>query len=285
MKSQAVSDGNHLQCMEIWGGIEPMRRTVTTPGLDAWIFSQPFQGDEQGGDVYYLTLCGGGLITRIVVADVSGHGSSVAEFSLALRALLRKNINQKSQRRLVEHLNRQFAEMAELRRFATALVATYLASTDRISVCNAGHPHPLFYRAADRTWSLLAPDTEDDVGVTNLPLGLDETTRYRLFELGLGRGDLLVFYTDALTEAANDQGRLLGESGLLEAAHDSICLTPTPPRLARRVLDEVARYREHRPAEDDVTLILIHHNAAASPRLSLGQKVDVYAKVFGLKRV
>ena len=137
-----------LQCMEIWGGIEPVERAVSTPGLDLWVFSQPFEGDAQGGDVYYVTLCGGGIITRIVVADVSGHGSSVAEFSLSLRSLLRKNINQKSQKRLVERLNRQFTEMAALRRFATALVVTYLASTNRLTVCNAGHPHPLLYSAA-----------------------------------------------------------------------------------------------------------------------------------------
>ena len=78
---QGGPDQHTLQCMEIWGGIEPVERTVATPGLDLWVFSQPFGGDEQGGDVYYVTLCGGGLITRIVVADVSGHGSSVAEFS------------------------------------------------------------------------------------------------------------------------------------------------------------------------------------------------------------
>ena len=74
-------DQQTLHCMEIWGGIEPVEPTVRTPGLDLWVFSQPFEGDEQGGDVHYVTLCGGGLITRIVVADVSGHGSSVAEFS------------------------------------------------------------------------------------------------------------------------------------------------------------------------------------------------------------
>ena len=157
MPKHGGPDQHTLQCMEIWGGIEPVERTVATPGLDLWVFSQPFGGDEQGGDVYYVTLCGGGLITRIVVADVSGHGSSVAEFSLSLRSLLRKNINQKSQKRLVERLNRQFADMAEMQRFATALVITYLASTDRLSVCNAGHPRPLFYQASEGKWSFLAP--------------------------------------------------------------------------------------------------------------------------------
>ena len=130
-----------------------------------------FDGDEQGGDVHYVTLCGGGVITRIVVADVSGHGSVVAEFSSSLRSLLRKNINQKSQKRLVERLNRQFTEMAEMRRFATALVITYLASHDRLSVCNAGHPRPLFYRAANGSGRCCpSRDGQRDVPA-NLPLG------------------------------------------------------------------------------------------------------------------
>src|SRR6516162_7855270 len=119
MSANQDLDGHALQCMEIWGGIEPVERRVSTPGLDLWVFSRPFRGAQQGGDVYYLTLCGGGVITRIVVADVSGHGASVAEFSTALRSLLRRNINQKSQKKLVETLNQQFTEMAGMRRFAT----------------------------------------------------------------------------------------------------------------------------------------------------------------------
>ncbi len=236
--------GEHtLQCMEIWGGIEPVERTVATPGLDLWVFSQPFGGDEQGGDVYYVTLCGGGLITRIVVADVSGHGSSVAEFSSSLRSLLRKNINQKSQKRLVERLNRQFTDMAEMQRFATALVITYLASMDRLSVCNAGHPRPLFYQASEGKWSVLAPQAgaRDDGG--NLPLGLDEATRYQTFEMSLGPGDLAVFYTDALTEAADPSGKLLGEAGLLALLAELDVATSSPTAIGSALLSAVGRHR------------------------------------------
>ena len=154
MSGEKDLDEHMLQCMEIWGGFEPVERSVSTPGLDLWVFNRPFHGEAQGGDVYYVTLCGGGVITRIVVADVCGHGASVSEFSTSLRAIVRKNINQKSQKRLVERLNRQFAEMAGMQRFATALVMTYLASQDRLSICNAGHPRPLYYRAGEGTWSL-----------------------------------------------------------------------------------------------------------------------------------
>ena len=190
------------------------RRPGSIFGFSAGLFTV----QQQGGDVYYVTLCGGGVITRIVVADVSGHGASVAEFSTSLRSLLRKNINQKSQKRLVEKLNRQFTEMAGMQRFATALVMTYLASQDRLSVCNAGHPRPLYYRASEGTWSLLSQELVDHEGADNLPLGLDDQTSYQTFDVELGRGDLLAFYTDALSEAADPAGKLLGENGLLEAA-------------------------------------------------------------------
>jgi phosphoserine phosphatase RsbU/P len=285
MAERPAPEEHTLQCMEIWGGIEPVERAVSTPGLDLWVYSQPFEGDAQGGDVYYVTLCGGGIITRIVVADVSGHGSSVAEFSLSLRSLVRKNINQKSQKRLVERLNRQFTEMADLRRFATALVVTYLASTNRLSVCNAGHPRPLVYQAATGKWSLLAPHvgSADDGG--NLPLGLDQETRYQMFDLTLARGDRVVFYTDALTEAADASGKLLGETGLLDAASRLDAAVSSPEEIGSGLLREIDRHRGRVEAGDDVTLIVLNHNASGPRRLSVGQKVDVYAKVFGLKQV
>ncbi len=287
MTSPQETGQQTMQCMEIWGGIEPVERRVTTPGLDLWVFSRPFEGDAQGGDVYYVTLCGGGLITRIVVADVSGHGASVAKFSSSLRALLRKNINQKSQNRVVEQLNRQFGEMAAMRRFATALVATYLASTDRLSVCNAGHPRPLYYRASDRDWSLLSDAAADGAGAStgNLPLGLDDQTKYQNLEVQLGRDDVVVFYTDALTEAADASGKLLGELGLLEAARGLAMDGSSPAIVGQALLEAVGRHRGPEPAGDDMTMIVVHHNAASSPRLSVRQKLDVYAKVFGLKTV
>ena len=145
MSSQAGPDQQTLQCMEIWGGIEPVERTVTTPGLDLWVFSQPFGGDEQGGDVYYVTLCGGGLITRIVVADVSGHGSSVAEFSLiaAVAACARTSI-----RRVKAGWSSgstgsspRWPRCAGSRRRSWSL--TWRPPIE-LSVCNAGHPRPLY---------------------------------------------------------------------------------------------------------------------------------------------
>lgn len=276
-----------LQCMEIWGSSGEVQSRVATPGLDAWVFSRPYSGATDGGDVHYLSLCGGGIITRLIVADVSGHGQAVAEFSRELRRLVRRYINTKSQTRLVAELNRQFTELAESRRFATAVVATYLASQRRLTVCNAGHPRPLRFDAAAGTWSVLNEDTAErdpNAQPLNLPLGFDEATPYDQFVVRLGLGDVLVFFTDALTEASDAAGHLLGEEGLRSLAAG---LDPADPeRLGRDLLAAVDRHRGGRPTQDDdVTLMVLRHNGDGPRSPSLGEKLDVYAKVFGIKPV
>ena len=159
------------------------------------------------------------MITRIVVADVSGHGASVAEFSTSLRSLLRKNINQKSQRKLVEKLNRQFAEMAGMQRFATALVMTYLASHDRLVRLQRGASAAALL-PSERTRPGRCCRTPRAREGREQPAAGSGRSRpdTRRSTSSLGRGDLVVFYTDALSEAANPAGKLLGEEGLLEAA-------------------------------------------------------------------
>jgi serine phosphatase RsbU (regulator of sigma subunit) len=264
--------------MEIRGGSRAVEEAFATPGLDAWLFSRPFEGADRGGDLHYVSLCGGGVITRLVVADVSGHGAHVAEFSDALRALMRKNINTKSQTRLVAALNRQFGEAAGSLRFATAVVATYLATRQTLTVCNAGHPRPLWYRAAAGQWGLLDREL---VGAGNLPLGLDDESPYHQFTVALGREDVVLFYTDALTEAADPSGRMLGEGELLGLAR-GLDLSD-PRRLGPALLEAVGRHRCGRPADDDVTLLTLFHNAGGPRRLSLAERLDTYAKVFGLR--
>jgi serine phosphatase RsbU (regulator of sigma subunit) len=270
--------------MEIWGGNCAADAAVSTPGLDLWVYSRPFEGSADGGDVHYVSLCGGGKITRFMLADVSGHGAMVADLARSLRNLMRRNINRKSQERLVKELNRSFGELAKLRRFATAVVATYLTKGDRLAVCNAGHPRPLWFDSAAGAWSFLsASEVASREALTNLPLGIDDTTCYDQTEVVLSRGDLVLFYTDALTEASNAEGKLLGESGLLESVRS---LDVTEPRaLAGALIRRIDDFRGGKPADDDLTFLLLHHNAGGPPRLTLRESLNVYAKVLHLKGV
>jgi phosphoserine phosphatase RsbU/P len=272
-----------MQCMEIWGGNQATARAVSTPGLDIWVYSRPHLEATAGGDVHYVSLCGGGMTTRIILADVSGHGVSVAELAKSLRTLMRKNINRKDQTQLAQALNREFAELAKLGQFATAIVATYLTKGDKLTVCNAGHPRPLWRKAASGEWSFLAHEASPVDGLADLPLGIVEETAYSQIALPLDRGDLILFYTDALTEAASATGHQLGEAGLLDLVRR---LDPSDPAmLPSAIIAALDEYRGGKAADDDVTFILLSHNAGATRRPGLGETLKVYAKVFGLKSV
>ena len=86
----STDESQRMQCMEVWGGNVRVERHFQTPGLDVWISCQPEGQADAGGDVYYLSSCASGRITRILLADVSGHGELVASTAAGLRDLMRK---------------------------------------------------------------------------------------------------------------------------------------------------------------------------------------------------
>src|SRR5688572_17915010 len=97
-----------MTCMEVWGGSDAADAAVTLSGLDAWVYSRPYQQAQAGGDVYYVSACATGRINRLLVADVSGHGETVRAIALQLRDLMRRNVNYLDQSRFVVSMNRQF---------------------------------------------------------------------------------------------------------------------------------------------------------------------------------
>jgi phosphoserine phosphatase RsbU/P len=278
------ADSRSMRCMEIWGGSGPVDSTVSTPGLDFWVLGEPYRGAAHGGDVYYVSLCGGGITTRFIIADVAGHGEEVSSLAKSLRALMRRHINRKTQARLVKELSRGLFALGTGERFATAVVGTYRAARDELTICNAGHPPPLWYRAAQGEWSFLNAAAGDPATARpNLPLGLDDDLPYHQFSVQLGKGDVILVYTDALFEAVDAAGRPLLAAGLLGIVRSLDASKPA--ELGRELLARLGRYRGNGEAADDVTVLTLHHNAGRPPWLSLGQKLDVYAKVFRLKRV
>src|ERR1700691_3638351 len=175
----------HMQCMEVWGGSQLTAQAVAFGGLDCWVYSKPYGNAQHGGDVYYASSCATGRIARLLLADVAGHGISVAETAAGLRTLMRRFVNRLDQTEFVRLLNQQFTTLSKDGAFATAVVATFFEPTRRLIVCNAGHPRPLLYRAARQRWDFLghalsqqaAPEqagAKKKAGPSNLPLGMLE---------------------------------------------------------------------------------------------------------------
>ena len=102
---------------------------------------------------------------------------------------------------------------ADTGRFATAIVLTFFSPKGRLSICNAGHPLPLIYRAEAQTWSTI-DQPEDAAGIANLPLGVIEESGYVGRELTLSPGDRFVAFSDGMAEAVSPDGEMIEADGL-----------------------------------------------------------------------
>ena len=88
--SESPADDKHrMQCMEVWGGNAATSRNSRMPGLDIWVYSQPHEQSNVGGDIHYVSSCATGRITRLLLADVSGHGAGVAEVDAVVLEVVR----------------------------------------------------------------------------------------------------------------------------------------------------------------------------------------------------
>lgn len=282
-----VGEALTLRCLDIWGGNEPTRNCISVPGLDITVLAEPHAGDGQGGDLYHVSLCGSGRISRFVLADVAGHGMGVSQISTRLRKLLRRHINTANQSRFARQVNAEFEQISSDGRFATALLMTYFAPTDHLIVCNAGHPRPLRYHAASGRWSLLSYQSEDaitcstdEIGIRNLPLGVLDPSDFHQFAIPLERGDIVLGYTDALIESPDASGAPIGEGGLCELV--SRLPGPDPERIAAALMDRVKELRRGEPLGDDATLLALHHNAGKPENQSLAERMRVWRKLIGL---
>jgi sigma-B regulation protein RsbU (phosphoserine phosphatase) len=268
----------HMQCMEVWGGNTPVDNGVSMLGLDAWVYSRPFQSAEAGGDVYYVSSCATGRITRLLVADVSGHGNAVKEIAGTLRTLMRRYVNHLDQRQFVRSMNKQFTELSAAGCFATAVVTTFFGPTNYLTLCNAGHPTPLIYRAKSRTWSLLERTTSSGEEIANIPLGIEDIADYEQIAVQLNVNDLVLCYSDSLIESHGASGQMLGEEGLLRIAREID--GSNPATVVPTLMEKIRALAPTNLEGDDVTVLLFRPNGTA-PTLTLREKLIAPVRVCG----
>src|ERR1700730_11740477 len=128
-----------LVCNEVGGGNRRVIRTVRLPSLVAWVASVPINEGEGGGDLHYMSLCDHEMISRVALADVSGHGRDVNAVTQTLRKLMRKNINAWDQADFMRGLNDTFGQGGN-DKYATAIVLSFHRVTGPAGVQQRGAP-------------------------------------------------------------------------------------------------------------------------------------------------
>lgn len=244
--------------MEVWGGNREVLRTVDLPGLQAWVYSNPL-GTKSGGDVHYFSVCGQEVLSRIALADVSGHGAEVSARAEVLHGLIQKHINTWDQSDFVKELNSSFGGSGSGASYATALVLGFLRGQGEVVFTNAGHPPPLWYQSSLQRWRFLDEDAcDNNCAVEGLPVGLIEGTNYRQNLIQPDPSDILILYTDGITESENSSGEMLGLDGLL----GWVRLAPSDNAVAagQFLLDRLSDFRRENRSDDETMIAIQRRN-------------------------
>ena len=251
-----------MKCMQVWGGNTGADTAVSTTGLDVWLYCKPYGDGVDGGDIYSLSSCSSGRITRLALADVRGHGETVLALAGSLRRLMRRHIDHINQDSLVGAINQEFAAVGDASTFATGLVATFFVPTSTLALTNAGHPPPLLFSARHRSWRALVQESTS-AALTDIPLGMFESARYSQLGVTMTTDDLLLCYTDGLEECVDDKGEMVGQQGLAKLAAET---NPAEPgAIIPELLRQLTSMSADNLSEDDVTIMLIRANGASVP--------------------
>jgi sigma-B regulation protein RsbU (phosphoserine phosphatase) len=266
LESEYSGDMFQLACLEIRGGNRSAEYRAELPGLTAWVSCRPLHPATRGGDLYYMSVCSQGSIARITLADVSGHGESVGAIAEQLRDALREHADHWDQSALIRRLNESFLKASLGSQFATAFLLSHYAATGEVLFTNAGHQPPLWYRAAQREWSFMQDATPYSQEIADLPLGMIPGTAYTQTGVQLQPDDLILLYTDGVSESIDEDGEQLGLERLLKIAHG--LPTDSAAAAGQGLLAAVTRFRGSAAATDDETVVALYRHMPPAALIS-----------------
>jgi sigma-B regulation protein RsbU (phosphoserine phosphatase) len=217
------------------------------PGLEIAAFSRPAQ--IIGGDYFDFFQFHNGA-HGLVIADVMGHGVSASLLMSSLQTALHTLVpDADSPSEVMQRVNRYYLHNVNLTTFVTVFLGQFDPATQMLTYCNAGHNPPLLYRQGtngDGQASWLQP--------TGAAIGVVEDYAIRAEQVGLQAGDILLLYTDGLTEAINPGQEQLGKDRLAQLITRNASL---PVRdLVASVRQELADFIEGGTLADDETILV-----------------------------
>jgi phosphoserine phosphatase RsbU/P len=226
-----------------------MLPTGTYIAGDAEICGITRPANTVGGDFYDVLPLSGDADSRVILAlgDVAGKGSPAALLMALLLAVLRTLVDEQLEARaLMARLNAQIWRHTPGSRFITLFYGVYTPGTGALTYVNAGQNPPLLRR---RDGSI------ERLGSTGIALGMFDASTYEAVETRVTPGDLLVLYSDGITEAENPAGQPFEESGLehFVTAH----ATDTPAELAPGILRAVEAHARDSRFTDDLTVLIL----------------------------
>jgi len=211
-------------------------------GSHVWAFSEP--ATSVGGDLYdVIPMPDASWL--VYVADVAGKGLPAALIMAALSAKIRSIAPlHKEVDKLLANVNKEMYElMSEEGFFATMVLSKYWPRTGRVQTARAGHPYPLW---------VINHGFGELPKLDGLPIGVEFGTKYEKTEFVLSPGEALLFITDGVTEAENQESELFGDDRLTDYFKEA-----NGPPWAEGLLERIDTWRGNAAMNDDLTVVEI----------------------------
>src|SRR5687767_10112641 len=229
--------------MEIQQRFQPTAPPMV-PGYELQGISFPCY--EIGGDYYdFIERDDGRLV--IALGDVSGKGTAAALLMSSLHASVHaQSGSHDTLSATISAVNRYLADNIPANRFVTLFYAELDPASGALSFLNAGHNPPLIVHAAG---------TVEQLASGGLPLGIKRNAEYREGRTQMQMGDVLVIYSDGVTEASSPSGEEFGVTRLYEVVSRNIDASAAGVR--DRIESALTKFSQGTQAADDITLVIV----------------------------
>jgi sigma-B regulation protein RsbU (phosphoserine phosphatase) len=203
-----------------------------------------------GGDYYDFLLLPKGVL-GIAIGDVSGKGIAAALLMASLQASLRGQAIRGTSdlADMISNVNRLVYDASASNRYATFFYAQYEQATRQLTYVNAGHNPPMILRKQDGGWEIIRLEEGGAV------VGLLPSFPYTQATVELAKGDMLLAFTDGISEAMNPAEEEWGEENLIETAKSYEGLPAADMIL--RIVEAADRFANGAKQHDDMTLMIV----------------------------
>jgi len=209
---------------------------------------------EIGGDYYdFIERVNGNVM--VALGDVSGKGTAAALLMSSLHAAVHAQASSHdSLTDIITAVNRYLADNIPANRFVTLFFAELDPKAGTLAFLNAGHNPPMIVHAGG---------TMEQLAAGGLPLGIMPNAEFREGRTLLHPGDVLVIYSDGVSEAVNPTGEEFGPTRLYQVVARS--LDESAAGIRDRIESALTKFCQGTPAADDITLVIVKREAAAVP--------------------
>jgi sigma-B regulation protein RsbU (phosphoserine phosphatase) len=244
----AVEKGRMERELQLAREVQTRLLPRNLPHMDGWDFAALWQpARETAGDFYDFIFMGQQQL-GVVIADVSDKGMPAALYMALARSIVRSCVlSTASPVEAITQANQLICTDSTYGTFVTLFFAQINPITNEMIYVNAGHNPPFYFCAA--------PDELIRLTRTGIALGFDETAKYTQQRIVLQPGDFILFYTDGITEAIDDQEQDFGEERLQAVLFDQ--RHSSAARICQVLEKSIQSFIGTNAPLDDITIVIV----------------------------